>query len=105
MIRPPAGHLAGLLGRLPGYTDKSSTKEEAMITQAIYTEREVTARYFNGAGYVVRREYSSRTQLEPAGRPGLWQEVTTESHAALVGIRQGTGQDSGLAIRRYRITP
>ena len=66
---------------------------------AKYGECEITARYYNGAGYVVRREMYPHTRFTPAGPD------TRQGHSMLVGIRQGTGSDSGFAVRRYVRSP
>jgi hypothetical protein len=64
---------------------------------AIYRDREVIARYFNGTGYVVRHEMYPHTHYID-GRM-----VTRQGHARLVGARQGLTDDAGFTYRRYRL--
>lgn len=68
-----------------------------MTTWAIYRDREVTVRYFNGAGYVVRHDMHPHTTFTAAG------PVTRQGHWMAAGIRQGTGDSGGFAWRRYTL--
>jgi len=53
--------------------------------------------YYNGTGYVVRREIFPATTFGPAG------PVTRQGSAVLVGARQGLTDDSqGFRFDRYR---
>ena len=65
---------------------------------AIYRDREVCVRYFNGAGYVVRHDMFPRTTFPGYPVP----PVTKQGHAMLVGIRQGTSDEAGFTTRRYQ---
>ncbi len=64
---------------------------------AVYGSREITVRYFNGAGYVVRREMYPHTTFTQDG------PVTRQGLAMLASCRQGTGDAGGFAVRRYAL--
>ena len=57
---------------------------------AIYGEREIRTRYFNGVGYVVRHQMYPHTDFSRVPR-------TLQGHSLYVGARRG----DDLTVKRY----
>jgi hypothetical protein len=66
---------------------------------ARYDSREIQAKHYNGAWYVVRRDMYPHTTSDISVHGSVM--VTRQGEAALVGIRQGETDDGGFTWRRY----